>query len=223
MAFHWHIGGRSFGIFPGLAEAAAGEGVWPFYIDVCHPIISNSSVAHKISPAMRMKFVGGTSNLMPSYERGLQNWCVATLDEPSNREAAGKRAAMTATVFGKGRVFLSGPHPEAQKDTHPILLAAAEWCTHRSDPESDQPPLVEANIPVEGIANQSFVCSATGSRDPHGFPAGFIWDFGDGSPKQHRPEAIHIYRNPGRYTVILTVTTGTRHSTKPTETIIREP
>lgn len=223
MAFHWCLGGTSFGIFPGLAETPGGEGVWSFYVDICHPVVSNASVASEIFPVMQMRFVGGTSNLAPSYDDGLQNWCVATLDKPAKGRLVGKRAVMTATVFGKGRVFLSGPHPEAQENTHAIILAAAEWCTRQSDPPSDQHPFIEADIPTEGIANQIFVCSATGSRDPQGFPIGFIWDFGDGSPKQHRPEAIHLYRKPGRYTITLSVTTGTRHCTKSTEVRIREP
>ena len=42
----------------------------------------------------------------------------------------------------------------------------------------------------------------------------YTWEFGDGSPKQHRPEAIHIYEQPGEYTIALTVSTGTRHSTQ---------
>jgi hypothetical protein len=172
---------------------------------------------------MQMRFVGGTTNLAPSYEDGLQNWCVATLDRPAKGGAVGKRAVMTATLFGKGRVFLSGPHPEAQEDTHSILLAAAEWCTHKSDPTSERLPSIVADIPAEGVANQFTLFSAAGSHDPHGYPVGFIWDFGDGSPKQYRPEAIHVYRQPGRYTVTLTVTTGTRYSYKSTEVRIREP
>jgi glutamine amidotransferase-like uncharacterized protein len=223
-ASHIYLKGDSFPfcIFPGLAEWGGGEGVWPFYIDVRHPIVSNASVADSISPVMRMKFVGGTSNLVPSYERRLQNWCVATLDKPPNRRPVGRRAAMTATVFGKGRVFLSGPHPEAQEDTHSLILAAAEWCTHQSDPASDRCPSMKAAIPAEGVANHSFVCSATDAHDPYGFPVGFIWDFGDASPKQYRPEAMHVYKEPGSYTITLTVTTGIRHSTQSTEVRIRE-
>jgi hypothetical protein len=134
----------------------------------------------------------------------------------------GKRAVMTATLFGNGRVFLSGPHPEARTDTRPLLLAAAEWCTHRSDPASDPFPVVKADLPAEGTVNQFYICSAAGSHDPEGNPIGFIWDFGDRSPRQYRPEAIHIYRNPGEYTVTLTVTTGSRHSQHSTEVSIVE-
>ena len=222
MSFHWNIGGDSFGIFPGIAETAGGEGVWPFYIDVHNPILSNSSVAENISPMMKMRFVGGTSNIVPSYERGLKNWRVATLDKPSNSNPVGKRAVMTATVFGKGRVFLSGPHPEAQEDTYSLILAAAEWCTHRSDPETDERPVVETEIPSEGLVNHFFLCSAIGSHDPMGFPVGFIWDFGDGSPKQYRPEAVHLYKGPGKFTVTLTVTTGTRYNTRSVEVNIHK-
>jgi hypothetical protein len=188
--------------------------MWPFYIDVRHPIVANSSVAADIAPLMHMRFAGGTSNLVPSFAEELQNWRVATLDKPSNGTPTGRRAVVTATVFGKGRVFLSGAHPEAQEDTHSLILAAAEWCTGKSDPASDQPLVVVADIPAGGIANCFVTCSAAGSYDPHRYPVGFIWDFGDGSSKQHRPEAIHIYEKPGTYPITLTVTTGMRHSIK---------
>jgi len=222
---HIYLQGGScpLGIFPGLAEWGGGEGTWPFYIGVRHPIVANSSVADDIAPVMRMRFAGGTSNLVPSYANELQNWRVATFDGPPNGTPAGRRAAMTATVFGKGRVFLSGPHPEAQENTHALLVAAAEWCTGRSDPVSDQPPIVVAEVPPEGVAGRFLACSAAGSHDPLGYPVGFIWDFGDGSAKQHRPEAMHIYEKPGTYTVALTVTTGTRRNTRSVQVSIGGP
>jgi glutamine amidotransferase-like uncharacterized protein len=212
----------SFGIFPGMAEWGGGEGTWPFYVDVRHPIVANSSVADDLAPVMEMRFVGSTSNLLPTYADELQNWRVVTLDKPSDGAPTGKRAVMTATVFGKGRVFLSGPHPEAQENTHSLLLAAAEWCTGKSDPVSSASPAVVADIPAEGIANRFLICSAAGSHHPHRYPVGFIWDFGDGSPRQYRAEAIHIYEKPGTYTITLTVTTGTRHSVKSAQVSIRE-
>lgn len=222
-ATHIRLQGDSFGIFPGLAEWGGGEGTWPFYVNVRHPIMANSSFVDDISPVMHMRFVGGTSNLVPSYGDELQGWRVATIDRPSNGAATGRRAAMTATVFGKGRVFLSGPHPEAQEKTHALLVAAAEWCTGRSDAVSGQPPVLVADIPADEVVDRFLVCSAAGSHDPQGYPVGFIWDFGDGSPKQYRPEAIHVYSKAGTYTVTLTVTTGTRNSTQSTDVIIRKP
>jgi glutamine amidotransferase-like uncharacterized protein len=224
-AFHIRLGkdSYSFGIFPGIAEWAGGDGTWPFYVDVHHPLVAHSSYAEEIAPVMRMRFVGGTSNLAPSYADELGPWRVATLDPPSEGCATGRRAAMTATVFGKGRVFLSGPHPEAQEGTYPLLLAAAEWCTGQSDATSGPPPVVVADVPAEGAAGRVLACSAAGSRDPQGDPVGFGWEFGDGSSKQYRPEAIHIYEEPSTYTITLTVSTGTRHSTQPKTVRIRRP
>jgi hypothetical protein len=109
------------------------------------------------------------------------------------------------------------------ENTHSLLLAAAEWCTGKSDAEGAPPPVVVADIPAEGIANRFLVCSAAGSHDAQGYPVGFTWDFGDGSPKQYRAEAIHIYEKPGTYTIALTVSTGTRHSTHSAQVSIREP
>lgn len=223
-AAHVHLQGDAcpFGIFPGLVEWGGGEGMWPFYIDTCHPLIANSSAADGITPVMHMRFAGGTSNLVPSYANELGNWCVATLDGPSNKTSSNRRAIMTATVFGEGRVFLSGPHPEAQENTHALIQAAAEWCTGKSDPVSDQPPIIVANIPSKGNVNRFILCSAAGSYDPLYDPIGFIWDFGDGSSKQYRLEAIHIYEKPGIYTITLTVTTGTRRSIRSAEVGIME-
>jgi hypothetical protein len=59
-ASHIHLQGDAcpFGIFPGLAEWGGGEGMWPFYVDVRHPIVANSSIADDISPVMYMRFAG---------------------------------------------------------------------------------------------------------------------------------------------------------------------
>jgi glutamine amidotransferase-like uncharacterized protein len=222
-ASHIRLAGDGFGAFPGLAEWGGGEGTWPFFVDTDNPIVSNSSFADRISPKMRMRFVGGTSNLQPSYAEGLQNWMVATLENPLERTSGGRRAVMTATLYGKGRVFLTGAHPEAQGTTQSLVLAAAEWCTGVSEPQDGPPPVIVSEIPAEGIAGRFFAVSAVGSRDPHGYPIGFIWDFGDGSPKQYRPEAIHIFERPGTFSVVLTVTTGNRNSTQTAEITIREP
>ena len=223
-ASHIHLQGEAcpFGIFPGLVEWSGGNGIWPFYIDVRHSLVANSSAADGITSMMHMRFAGGTSNLVPSYANELGNWCVATIDGPSNETSRSRRAIMTATIFGEGRVFLSGPHPEAQEDTHGLIQAAAEWCTGKSDPVSDQPPIVVANIPISGIVNHFTLCSAAGSHDPLHYPIGFTWDFGDRSSKQYRPEAVHIYEKPGTYTITLTVTTGARRSTRSAEVSIME-
>jgi len=214
-ASHVRLGNQTyaFGIFPGLAEWGGGEGTCPFYVHVRHPLVARSSFADEIAPVIRARFVGGTSNLAPSYAEELGHWRVATLDPPAQGHTTGRRAAMTATVFGKGRVFLSGPHLEAQEETYPLLLAAAEWCTGRSDGTTGPPPVVVADVPTQGIAGHFVTCSAAGSYDPTGYPVGFVWDFDDKSPKQHRPEAIHVYEAPGSYTITLTVSTGTRDST----------
>ncbi|MHA1988299.1 MAG: PKD domain-containing protein [Promethearchaeota archaeon] len=222
MSNHLNIGHESLGIFPGIAEATGGNSIWPFYINVDHPILANSSFVDRISQVMSMKFVGGTTNIIPSYEGGLQNWRIATIDKPKNEKKLGKRAIITATLFGKGKVFLSGPHPEARADSLALILAATEWILDRSDPMSDQRPFIDAIIPSEGVVDYPFMTSVGSSNDPLGYPLGFIWDFGDSSPKQYRPEAIHIYEKSGLYTVSLTITTGTRQNIQSLKVVIHE-
>jgi len=52
------------------------------------------------------------------------------------------------------------------------------------------------------------LCGAVGSDDPEGFPIGFIWDFGDGSPPVYTPRATHTFAEKGTYAVTLIVTDG---------------
>ncbi len=61
---------------------------------------------------------------------------------------------------------------------------------------------------VPAFPGEGLVFSAVGSDDPEGFPIGFTWDFGDGSPPAYTPRATHSFAAKGTYTVTLTVTDG---------------
>ena len=47
--------------------------------------------------------------------------------------------------------------------------------------------------------------SSTGSNDPNGTVAGYLWDFGDGSTSTDA-NPVHIFTTPGNYVVTVTVT-----------------
>ena len=61
--------------------------------------------------------------------------------------------------------------------------------------------------PTQGEAPLLVKLDASGSRDPDGEIASYTWDFGDGQiVVTEDPYAVHEYREPGAYEVILQVT-----------------
>lgn len=129
--------------------------------------------------------------------------------------------ALTTSLFGNGRVFLSVSHPERSfiPGTWKFVRMAAEWCLGRSDPAINQAPIIETEIPFKGDRDQPLLFSAEGSTDPDGYPIGFIWDFGDGSDLMYRPVETHSFKEKDSYTVSLTVTDG-KETTTFTEQVI---
>lgn len=67
------------------------------------------------------------------------------------------------------------------------------------------PPVAEAGLDKTVYVNQSVSFSATGSNDPDGTIIAYEWDFGDGEGATGFT-VNHVFRNPGTYTVKLTVT-----------------
>lgn len=200
-------------IFPGHQPFASGRGMRPYEMNLEHPVLQNSSDAESFSDIEMIHYNGGGRDFQPSVP-GLVNWVLA-LDVERDTPA------LTVTLYGKGRVFLSVPHPERSfiPDTWKFVRMAAEWCLGRSDPEDNLPPVIETSIPAPGAADQQMLFSAAGSNDPEGYPIGFIWDFGDGSDKMYRPEESHTYAAEGTYTLTLTVTDGKDEATY-TESIV---
>jgi len=189
-------------LFPGHQMFGVGRGMRKYNFNVKHPVVANSSVAGSITPDFEIHYNGGGSDMQP-FGSGLVNWVVA------NDEIRGT-PALTTTMYGKGRVFLSVAHPERSwlPATHPVVILAAEWCLGRSEPSENKPPTVKADMPSRGILNKLLTFSAVRSDDPEGYPIGFTWDFGDGSAPGYRPLERHKYKNNGVYTVTLTVTDG---------------
>ena len=194
------------GLFPGHHPFGSGRGMRSYQMNLSHPVLANSSLADSFSVLESIHYNGGGSDFQPSVP-GLVNWIVAN-------DTIRKTPALTTTIYGRGRVFLSVAHPERSflPGTWKFVQIAAEWCLGRSEPSSNQVPVIKANIPKSGKRNQQLSYSAEGSNDPEGYPIGFLWDFGDGSDVSYRPVENHTYLSKGKYTVTLTVTDGTQKS-----------
>ena len=194
-------------LFPGHQPFGSGRGMRAYDMNLTHPVLMHSSVAESFTDIDSIHYNGGGSDFQPSVP-GLINWVIAN-------DVIRNTPALTTTLYGKGRVFLSVAHPERSyiPATWKFVRMAAEWCLGRSDPVNNQVPVIEANIPTSGETNQQLSFSAEGSNDPDGYPIGFIWDFGDGSDLMYRPAETHIYTTEGTYTVTLTVTDGKENAT----------
>jgi PKD domain len=200
-------------IFPGHQPFASGRGMRSYKMMLEHPVLQNSSDADNFETFEKIHYNGGGRDFQPSVP-GLVNWVIA-IDVERNTPA------LTTSLYGKGRVFLSVAHPERSfiPGTWKFVRMAAEWCLGRSDPSVNQAPIVETNIPSKGDTNQPLSFSAEGSIDPDGYPIGFIWNFGDGSDLRYRPVETHRFQDQGSYKVSLTVTDG-RETTTISEQVI---
>ena len=190
------------GLFPGHHPFGSGRGMRTYKMDLSHPVLKNSSLADQFTDYEDIHYNGGGSDFLPTVP-GLKNWIVAS-------DTIRKTPALTATIYGRGRVFLSVAHPERSfiPGTWKFVQLAAEWCLGRSDPADNQLPVIENNMPASGRINQQLIFSAVGSDDPEGYPIGFIWDFGDGTDLSYRPVETHSYTIEGTYNITLTVTDG---------------
>lgn len=189
-------------LFPGFQPFGKGRGMRDYDLNLTHPIIANSSVVDSFKTRESIHYNGGGSDFCPSVP-GLVNWVIA-------KDVIRGTPALTSTMYGRGRVFLSVAHPERSyiTATWKFVRLAAEWCLGRSDTEKNKAPLIQANIPDSGVTNTELTFSAVGSDDPEGYPIGFIWDFGDGSVLAYKPVEKHFYLSPGTFKVTLIVTDG---------------
>lgn len=70
------------------------------------------------------------------------------------------------------------------------------------------PPKPVFSLKKPPCAGEQAFFSAEGSVDPDGKISAYTWNFGDGSPDQNGREATHVFENPGKYPVVLTVDDG---------------
>jgi len=75
----------------------------------------------------------------------------------------------------------------------------------------NHPPVAVAGLD-QHVKTREVKFDASGSHDPDGEIIQYLWNFGDGR-KGKGISALHIFRNPGRYTVRLTVIDDSKTST----------
>ena len=72
-------------------------------------------------------------------------------------------------------------------------------------PPTNKRPVADPGGPYSGKVNETIQFDGTKSYDPDGEIVFYRWNFGDGSGEILDPKPTHVYREPGRYTVTLTV------------------
>ena len=60
-------------------------------------------------------------------------------------------------------------------------------------------------VPAKVFTGETVSLSGTGSQDDSGIKH-YVWHFGDGSSTEEKETVTHVYKQPGNYTVTLTVT-----------------
>ena len=91
-------------LFPGHHPFGSGRGMRTYEMNLAHPVLKNSSLADNFTVYESIHYNGGGSDFQPSVP-GLVNWVVAD-------DTIRKTPALTTTLYGRGRVFLSVAHPE---------------------------------------------------------------------------------------------------------------
>ena len=72
--------------------------------------------------------------------------------------------------------------------------------------EENVPPVARIGaVPAKVFTGETVSLSGTGSQDDSGIRT-YVWHFGDGSSAEGKETVTHVYKQPGNYTVTLTVT-----------------
>lgn len=91
------------------------------------------------------------------------------------------------------------------KSTQSYFVELNFTCATSSQSSSNIPPIADAGPDQTVSAGQSVSFSGATSYDPDGYVTNYAWNFGDGSTGSGIT-ASHTYKNPGIYTVTLSVT-----------------
>lgn len=143
---------------------------------------------------------------------------------PVGRWVAGLAAvtlAVTAAVVVLRSVPLasasatSPPRPGSPAAAVPVDGATpeGEGAGAQAAAPGDRPPTAKITVGAATIAGQPVSFSSEGSADPDGGAVQFEWDFGDRTfPPPTEPAPVHVFRQPGNFTVTLKVTDASGQS-----------
>lgn len=128
-----------------------------------------------------------------------------------NNDPDGTGASVTLTV-PRGVYYLA---IDGVGDTNPLpgysdYGSIGQYRISGTFTDSDNAPpiaIAKANK-TAGNVTLSVQFSAEGSRDPEGTALTYLWDFGDGTPKESKYAPTHSFTSKGTYNVKLTVTDG---------------
>jgi PKD repeat protein len=139
--------------------------------------------------------------------------------------------------FGDGSPAASGPKvshsynaPGSYLATLTVTDNSNTACAQSTDEimvKVNSAPIAEAGAIKKGCIDEPIRFNGNSSKDMDGEIKKVVWDFGDGSPTIEAISPTHVYTNPGKYTVTLTVwdnsPTGCNMATDEVMVIINEP
>ena len=121
------------------------------------------------------------------------------------------------TTFVDSNISISSSHAWSSISTYSISAIAQDkngtnssWSpilnvTVSQINDGNESPILDIKAPKNISTNQTILFNASESFDPDGVIVSYVWDFGDGTIGTGKTP-VHIYKNPGLYTVILTIT-----------------
>ena len=106
---------------------------------------------------------------------------------------------VNSSIIGFTQVVLSDPDAKQLS-----LITTNGRITGPADMNEFPIAIIDA-IPAKVSVGQTVSLNGAGSLDDSGI-RNYIWHFGDGSSAERKETAKHVYKQPGIYTVTLTVT-----------------
>ncbi len=161
-------------------------------------------------------------NFPPVAEAGEDQWVTASDVQFDGSASSDEDGVITAYhwEFGDGYTG-EGPQPVhvfANPGVYTVTLTVTDDSETSTESTSDQMqvivnhlPIADAGPDVIGAPGVDLTFDGSGSFDPDGSVESYEWEFGDGESGTG-VSAMHAFKNPGKYTVLLTVRDNTGHS-----------